>query len=90
MANTAVERAALDPGSAAFVDAYLDRLTKGFRQALDTARADGDLPARANIDDLAAFFAMSAVGVSALLRAKASPEQISAACRGVLTALEHG
>lgn len=88
MANTAVERAALDGGSAAYVDAYLDRLTKGFRQALDTARTDGDLPARANIDDLAAFFAMSAVGVSALMRAKASPEQISAACRGVLTALD--
>lgn len=88
MANTAVERAALDPGSAAYVDAYLERLTKGFRQALTNARNDGDIDTEADLDDLAAFLAMSVVGISALLRAKATPEQMYAASRGVLTVLK--
>ena len=87
MANTAVERAALDPGSAKFVDAYLERLTKGFRNALENARADGDVSDEADLDDLAAFFAMSVVGISALLRAKATSEQMYAASRGATSVL---
>jgi len=88
MANTAVERAALDPGSARFVDAYLERLTVGFRRALETARKRGGVRAGADLDDLAAFFAMSVIGISALLRAKATPDQIHAASRGVLRVLD--
>ena len=88
MANTAVERAALDPGSARFVDAYLERLTKGFRNALENARAAGDVGETADLDDLAAFFAMSVVGISALLRAKATPEQMYAASRGITSVLQ--
>ena len=87
MANTAVERAALDPGSARFVDAYLARLEAGFRNALENARAAGDVAEGADLDDLAAFFAMSVVGISALLRAKASPGQMYAASRGVVAVL---
>ena len=88
MANTAVERAALDPGSARFVDAYLERLTVAFRRALETARKRGGVRAGADLDDLAAFFAMSVIGISALLRAKATPDQIHAASRGVLRVLD--
>jgi TetR/AcrR family transcriptional repressor of nem operon len=84
MANTAVERAALDPGSAQFVDAYLDRLNVGFCRALQNARAAGEVDEQADLDDLAAFFAMSVVGISALIRAKASSEQIHAASRAVV------
>jgi TetR/AcrR family transcriptional repressor of nem operon len=84
MANTAVERAAIDPGSARFVDAYLDRLTKGFRNALENAHADGDVSVLADLDDLAAFLVMSVLGISAMLRAKATPEQMYAASRGVM------
>ncbi len=87
MANTAVERAALDPGSAKFVDAYLERLRVGFRNALENARVDGDVSAEADLDDLAAFFAMSVVGISALLRANATPEQMYAASRGAVSVL---
>ncbi len=87
MANTAVERAALDPGSAQFVDAYLDRLTTGFRRALTNARTDGDLDPAKDIDDLAAFMAMSVVGISALIRAKAPSEQVHAASRAVTAML---
>lgn len=87
MANTAVERAALDPGSAKFVDAYLERLTKGFRNALENARRDGDLSDEADLDDLAAHFVISVVGISALLRANATPEQMYAAGRGATSVL---
>ena len=83
MANTAVERAALDPGSAQFVDAYLERLNAGFRRALKNAQAAGEVSEDADLADLAAFFAMSVVGISALIRAKAPPEQVHAAGRAV-------
>lgn len=87
MANTAVERAALDPGSATYVDAYLERLTKGFRNALDNARQDGEVVAQVDLDDLAAHFVNSVVGISALLRAKATPAQMYAAGRGATSML---
>ncbi len=87
MANTAVERAALDPGSAKYVDAYLDRLTKGFRNALENAQRDGDVSNEANLDDLVAHFVNAVVGISALLRARATPEQMYAAGRGATSML---
>ena len=90
MANTAVERAALDPGSARFVDAYLERLTKGFRNALENARQDGDIDKDADLDDLAAHFVNSVVGISVLLRAKATPEKMYAAGRGATSVLRKG
>ncbi len=88
MANTAVERAALDPGAARFVDAYLDRMTKGFRRALENARAEGDVDESADLDDLAANFAMVVVGISALIRAKAPPALVYAAGRATVSLLD--
>ncbi|MEM9201809.1 MAG: TetR/AcrR family transcriptional regulator [Actinomycetota bacterium] len=87
MCNTAVERAALDPGAARFVDAYLARVTAAFRHALENARAAGDLDGRPDIDDLASFLMMSLVGVVALIRAQADPGQVRAASRVATAAL---
>ena len=87
MANTAVERAALDPGSARFVEAYLVRLRNGFRNALENAQKEGEVSVEANLDDLAAHFTNSVLGISALLRAKASPELMYAASRGATDVL---
>lgn len=87
MANTAVERAALDPGSAKFVDAYLKRLENGFRNALDNARKEGDVDDAENQDDLVAHFVNSVLGISALLRAGATPELMYAAGRGATSML---
>ena len=87
MANTAVERAALDPGSAKFVDAYLNRLNKGFETALKNASLSGEIASDSVISDLSSFLAMSVVGVSALIRAKAPSEQVYAACRAVVANL---
>ena len=87
MANTAVERAALDPGSAKFVDAYLERLSRGFRNALENAARDGDVESNADLDDLAAHFVNAVVGISALLRANATADQMYAAGRGATSML---
>ena len=57
-------------------DANLARLAKGFRNALENAEKDGDVGSGADLDDLVAHFVNSVVGVSALLRTKATPEQM--------------
>lgn len=91
LCNTAVERAALDPGARRHVDAYLDRLTRAFRNALTNAQRAGDVAPDADLDRLAAFFTTALIGVAASLRAEASPAQLHAACaviNGVLDA--HG
>ena len=89
LCNTAVERGALDPGSARHVAAYLERLTAAFRHALGNGQAGGDIAPTADLDELAAFFTTALIGVAACIRAEAPPEQIWAASRvatGVLDA----
>lgn len=88
MANTAVERAALDSGSARFVDAYLERLQTGFRRALENAKAKGQVDPALQIEETAAFFAMSVIGISALVRAKAPSAQVHAAGRAIEAMLQ--
>ena len=90
MCNTAVERAALDPGSKRYVNAYLDRLTRAFRHALDNAARDGEVDALGDVDldELAGFFTVSLIGVAACIRAEAPPEQVRAACRVATSVLE--
>jgi TetR/AcrR family transcriptional repressor of nem operon len=80
MCNTAVERAALDPGSGRHVAAYLERITRAFRHALSNAQRSGDIDAVADLGELAAFFTTALIGVAASIRAEAPPEQVRAAC----------
>ena len=87
MANTAAERAALDPKSAQYVDAYIERLSKGFKNALTNAQSDGDVGPGVDLDDLTAHFVNAVIGISVMLRAKASPEQMYAVGRGVTSVL---
>jgi TetR/AcrR family transcriptional repressor of nem operon len=79
MCNTAVERAALDPGSRRHVGAYLERLTQAFRHALSNGQRAGEIDADADLDELSAFFTTALIGVAACIRAEASPEQLRAA-----------
>ncbi len=88
LCNTAVERAALDPGARRFVDAYLDRLTRAFRHALTNARSAGDIDPAVDIDELASFFTMALAGVAAIIRAEAAPELVQAACRVATSVLD--
>ena len=87
MCNTAVERAALDPGAERYVAAYLDRLTKAFHNALSNGQQLGQLDPDADLDDLAAFLTMALIGVVASIRAKAAPDQVRASCRVAMSVL---
>lgn len=88
LCNTAVERGALDPGSAKHVQAYLERLTKAFRAALQNAEDGGEIAAGQDLDELAAFFTMGLIGVAALVRAEAPASEVQAACRVVTRLLD--
>ncbi|MGI9539151.1 MAG: TetR/AcrR family transcriptional regulator [Miltoncostaeaceae bacterium] len=88
LCNTAVERGALDPGSARHVAAYLARLTRAFRHALGNGVERGELRKGADLDELAAFFTTALIGVAACVRAEAPPEQLHAAARIVGTVLD--
>ena len=79
MCNTAVERAALDPGSGQYVTAYLNRITGAFRQALKNAQTNGEISSKAKLDPIAGFLTTSLIGVAASIRAEAPPEQVWAA-----------
>ena len=91
MCNTAVERGALDPGSAGHVAAYFERLTTAFRRALVNAQGLGEIDTRADVDTIAAFLTTALVGVAACIRAEAPPEQVQAACAVATSVLDmHG
>jgi len=88
LCNTAVERAALDPGARRHVDAYLARLGQAFRHALENARNAGDLDPTVDVEELASFFTMSLIGVAAIIRAEAPPALVQAACRVATSVLD--
>jgi TetR/AcrR family transcriptional repressor of nem operon len=88
MCNTAVERAALDPASGRFAAAYLDRINRAFRHALENGRRAGDLADTADLDEMAAFLTTLLIGVAASIRAEAPPEQLHATSRAVSTILD--
>jgi TetR/AcrR family transcriptional repressor of nem operon len=79
LCNTAVERGALDPASGRYVAAYLDRLTRAFKGALENGQRTGELDDTINIDEYAAFFTTALIGVAACIRAEAPSQQIRAA-----------
>ena len=75
LCNTAVERVVLDPACGAHVDAYFDRLTTAFRNALGNGRQTGEISEAADLDELAAFFTMALIGVAASAKGRADPER---------------
>ena len=88
MCNTAVERGALDPASGEHVAAYLNRLTRAFRRALQNGKDSGTISDNADLDELAAFFTTALIGVAACIRAEAPPEQVHAACKVATSMLD--
>jgi TetR/AcrR family transcriptional repressor of nem operon len=87
LCNTAAERGALDAGSGRYVAAYLERLTRAFRHALGNAQCSGEIDGTADLDELAAFFTTTLIGVAACIRAEAPPQQVWAASRVALSML---
>lgn len=90
MCNTAIERAALDGASGAYVAAYLERLTRAFRRALETGARGGEIEEAADLDDLAAFLTTTLIGLAACIRANAPAAQVYAACRVALSRIGPG
>ena len=88
MCNTAVERAALDPGSGRFVSAYFERLTRAFRQALDNARQAEQISPNVDIDEMAGYLTTTLIGIAASVRAEAPPAQVWAAYNVVIGMLK--
>ena len=89
MCNTAVERAALDQGSARYVDAYLERLTRAFRHALSNAQQAGEIDPSVDLGEIAGFLTTAMIGMAASVRAMAPPAQLWATC-GVITKVVEG
>ncbi len=83
MCNTAGEGGALVPGTAQFVDAYLERLSEAFKHALTSAQKKGEISASVDIDEMAGFLTTALIGMAASIRAKAPPEQLWATCEVV-------
>ena len=88
MCNTAVERAALDPGSGRYVDAYLERLTQAFRHALNNAQEGGEIGPTVDLEEMAGFLTTMLIGMAASVRAEAPPSQLWAAYRVVTEVVE--
>ncbi len=88
MCNTAVERGALDPASGRFAAAYLERINRAFRHALENGRRGGDLDETADLDEMAACLTTLLIGVAASIRAEAPPEQLHATGRAVSSILD--
>jgi TetR/AcrR family transcriptional repressor of nem operon len=88
MANTAVERGALDEATGRYTAAYLSRINSAFRNALANAQLAGDLDTGVDIDELAGFFTTALIGVAASIRAEAPPEQLHAASRVATSVLD--
>ena len=81
MCNTAVERGAIDPASGRFAAAYLDRISRAFRNALENSRRSGDIAETADLDELASFFTTALIGVAASIRAARGATIIRSASR---------
>ena len=87
MCNSAVERGALDPATGRYAAAYLHRITRAFRNALENGRSAGELDDGADLDELSGFLTTVLIGVAASIRAEAPPEQLHAAASVVTSIL---
>jgi len=83
LCNTAVEFGANDPSGAGFVQRYFDGLTSAFSAALHNAHQDGCLRRDLDLREEANFLTASFLGIFVMLRAKAAPEMIENAARGI-------
>jgi TetR/AcrR family transcriptional repressor of nem operon len=88
MCNTAVERGALDPAIGRFASAYLDRINRAFRHALENGRKAGDLDETTDLDEMAALLTTLLIGVAASIRAEAPTAQLHATSRMVSSILD--
>ena len=88
MCNTAVERGALDPVSGTYIDAYLERLTRAFRHALNNAQQGGEIDSMVDLGEMSGFLTTTLIGIAATIRAEAPPAQVWAAYNVIVGILD--
>ena len=88
MCNSALERGALDPATGRYAAAYLDRINRAFRNALENGRSAGQLDDAVDLDELSGFLTTLLIGVAASIRAESPPEQLRAAASVVTSILD--
>ena len=88
LCNSATERAPHDPTSRGFVEAYVNRIAKAFRQALDNAAGKGQRRPGVVTEDEGLFFASAMFGFFVLLRSQVNPSILRGAARGAIEHLE--
>ncbi|MFT5194766.1 MAG: TetR/AcrR family transcriptional repressor of nem operon [Cellvibrionaceae bacterium] len=89
MCNTASERGALDPSIDRYVGAYLERISRAFRDALNNAQKGEEIAPTVDLDEMAGFLTTTLIGVAASVRAEAPPAQVWATY-GVVTKMVEG
>ena len=88
LCNTAVELGPSDPSGAGFVERYFERLSRGFRAALDNAHRHGELRQSIDPREEAEFFTASVLGLFVMLRADAPTPVVEGAARAAIRHLE--
>lgn len=86
--NAATERAPYDPGSQAFVNRYVERLSAGFTRCLETSAETGQL--LPGVDQVAEghMLATLLLGFFVQLRAQVPAERVQASARATLSFLQ--
>lgn len=88
MINTANDVAAHDKRTAKKVEKYRARLQSGFRKALSNAKANGELAARVDVEQMADFLIGVVQGLSVMIRSRAQPKMIANVVTTALSCLE--
>ena len=88
LCNAATERAAIDPGSKEFVDAYVERIQQAIQNTLKNAKERGELRPEVSCEDQSRMLTSTLLGFSVLMRAGVDREVIAGAARAACSALE--
>lgn len=85
--NTAMEREAHSPSTIAIVEDRMDEIESFFRQNLQQAKLDGDLPQSFEVDGTAKALLGAVVGMLAMARIRRDPQTLNSIAAGAMALL---
>ncbi len=88
--NTAMERESHSPSTLAIIEDRLDEIESFFRQNLDQAKLDGDLPQSFEVDVTAKAMLGSVVGMLAVARMRRDAQTLGSIAAGAIALLRSG
>ncbi|MDX2214851.1 MAG: TetR/AcrR family transcriptional regulator [Oculatellaceae cyanobacterium bins.114] len=88
--NTAMEREAHSSSTIAIIEDRLDEIESFFRQNLQQAKADGDLPKSLDIDVTAKFLLGAVVGMLSVARMHRDAQTLNSIALGAIALLKPG